>query len=246
MELDDLVSDRRRAFTRRETLPVTLLLIGQGIAHLDSVVGSFMIDGGTILLGRERLPFQVLRVETLQEDGSPLPYFQDNTRVGEPYLLTMTALSRQVAQGITDQLEVEFLTPLAIKSGNVLVRRPQELTFTLLLRAVIRRLYDLATAVCGYRDAKPDFTPLLTPAAAVERTRTDLRWVDFRRFSSCQQSFMDFGGLVGRVGFHGEITPFLPYLLLGSELHIGRHTSFGFGRFRCCFREESSRKSIGS
>ena len=65
IELDDLVSDRRRAFTRRETLPVTLLLIGQGIAHLDSVVGSFMIDGGTILLGRERFPFQVLRVETL-------------------------------------------------------------------------------------------------------------------------------------------------------------------------------------
>lgn len=108
-------------------------------------------------------------------------------------------------------------------------------TFALLLRAILRRLYDLATAVCGYHGAKPDFDALLRQAATIERTHGDLRWVDFPRFSSRQQSLMDFGGLVGRVSFRGEFAPFLPYLLLGADLHIGRHTSFGFGRFRCSF-----------
>jgi hypothetical protein len=49
-----------------EIFPVTFLLIGQGIAHLDSLVGSFMIDGGTVWLGRDQLLFQVLTVETVQ------------------------------------------------------------------------------------------------------------------------------------------------------------------------------------
>lgn len=235
IELDDLRSDHRRAFVRGEIFPVTLLLIGQGIAHLDSLVSAFMIDGGTVALDRQQLPFRVRAVETLQADGSAVPYFQDNTRVGEPVVLTLAALSRQGVPQVTDHLTVEFLTPLALKHDNVLVRQAQDFSFPLLLRAVLRRLYDLAATVCGYRDAKPDFASLLALADTVEQTHAHLRWVDFPRFSSRQQSLMDFGGLVGRIGFRGKFAPLLSYLLLGAELHIGRHTSFGFGRFRCVF-----------
>jgi hypothetical protein len=243
IELADLTSDRHHVFTGSETFPVTFLLIGQGITHLDSVVGALMIDGGVLTLGRERLPFQVLTVETLQGDGGPVPYFHNNTREGEPTVLTLATLSRPPVLQEPDHLEVELLTPLALKSGNILVRKPREFSFALLLRAVLRRLYDLATFACGYRGAKPDFASLLTLAEAIEQIGAELRWVDFRRFSSRQQNLMDFGGLVGRIGFRGEFAPFLPYLLLGAELHIGRHTSFGFGRFRCSFIEESARES---
>ncbi len=237
IELDQLTSDRHRRFTSGESLPVTLVLIGHGIAHLDSIVGALMIDGGRLTLGRNNLSFEVLRIETLQADGRPQPYFQDNRRVGAPCWLTLAEVVQGATPGVTDHLEVELRTPLAMKHGNELVGRSQEFTFALLFRAVLRRLYGLATAVCGYSEAKPDFDSLLQQAAAIERTYIDLRWVDFPRFSSRQQSLMDFGGLVGRIGFRGEFAPFLPYLLLGAELHIGRHTSFGFGRFRCFFRE---------
>jgi hypothetical protein len=235
IELDQLTSDRHRRFTSGESLPVTLVLIGQGVAHLDSVVGAFLIDGGRLTLGRNTLSFEVTHIETLQADGRPLPYFQDNRRIGAPCLLTLAEVMQHATQGITDELDVELLTPLATKHGNVLVGKTREFSFVLLLRAILRRLYDLATAVCGYSGAKPDFDILLRQAATIERTRGDLRWVDFPRFSSRQQSLMDFGGWVGRIGFRGDFAPFLPYLLLGANLHIGRHTSFGFGRFRCSF-----------
>ncbi len=235
IELPDLRSDRHHVFVPGESFAVTFLLIGQGIAHLDSLVSAFMIDGGTVALDRQQLPFRVCTVETLQTGGSAVPYFQDNTRVREPVVLTLAALSRQSVPQVTDHLTVEFLTPLALKHDNVLVRQAQDFFFPLLLRAVLRRLYDLAATVCGYRDAKPDFASLLALADTVEQTHAHLRWVDFPRFSSRQQSLMDFGGLVGRIGFRGKFAPLLSYLLLGAELHIGRHTSFGFGRFRCVF-----------
>ncbi len=90
---------------------------------------------------------------------------------------------------------------------------------------------------------KPDFAALLAQADAIERHQTDLRWIDFRRFSARQQNHMDFGGLVGNVSFWGDFTPFLPALILAAQLHIGRHTSFGFGRFRCRFEETTQPKA---
>jgi len=42
---------------------------------------------------------------------------------------------------------------------------------------------------------------------------------------------MELGGLIGEVGFEGNLTPFLPYLLLGDKIHAGKNTSFGLGKY---------------
>jgi CRISPR/Cas system endoribonuclease Cas6 (RAMP superfamily) len=40
---------------------------------------------------------------------------------------------------------------------------------------------------------------------------------------------MTFGGGMGRVRYAVEPTPWLPLLRAGELLHVGKHTTFGFG-----------------
>lgn len=42
---------------------------------------------------------------------------------------------------------------------------------------------------------------------------------------------MEFIGFTGTLAFKGDITPFTPWLKIGEIIHIGKNTSFGFGKY---------------
>jgi len=37
--------------------------------------------------------------------------------------------------------------------------------------------------------------------------------------------------IVGTLTYEGELTPFLPLILLGQFTHIGKNTTFGLGKY---------------
>ena len=39
------------------------------------------------------------------------------------------------------------------------------------------------------------------------------------------------GGFVGSITFEGDLKGFLPFLLLGEYIHMGKGTSFGLGKY---------------
>ncbi len=43
---------------------------------------------------------------------------------------------------------------------------------------------------------------------------------------------MKLGGIIGTVTYTGQFTPFLPFILLGEFVHIGKNTTFGLGRYQ--------------
>ena len=68
-------------------------------------------------------------------------------------------------------------------------------------------------------------------ASTVSVVSHHLRWFDWERFSSRQNSEMKLGGLLGDVSFEGDVRPFGPLLRAGEIVHVGKGTSFGLGQY---------------
>ena len=43
---------------------------------------------------------------------------------------------------------------------------------------------------------------------------------------------MKLGGFVGSITFEGNMREFMPYLLAGEILHVGKGTGFGLGKYK--------------
>jgi len=86
---------------------------------------------------------------------------------------------------------------------------------------------------CG-KELKVDFRNLIEKAKKVKKEDSNLGWYDWQRYSARQNTRMLLGGFIGKVTFSFDgVEPeqFLPLVLLGSYIHIGKGTSFGLGKY---------------
>ena len=77
-----------------------------------------------------------------------------------------------------------------------------------------------------------DALRLVENARNVTIENSDLHWHDWERYSQRQQTRMKLGGVLGHVVYAGPLRQFMPYLLLGEYVHVGKNTSFGLGQMR--------------
>jgi len=84
---------------------------------------------------------------------------------------------------------------------------------------------------CG-QELNIDFKNLIFQSENVKISNMALRWVDWQRYSSRQDTKMKLGGFVGEVIYVGDIKQFFPFLLLGECIHIGKNCTFGLGKYK--------------
>ncbi len=119
-------------------------------------------------------------------------------------------------------------TPLRLKSQNRLI---SALPFHILVRAMLRRMSSLL--ICyGNESPEINHTELLKLAENIKIADSNLRWSEYRRYSNRQKRAMLIGGIIGSVTYSGELSPFIGLIDFCSKVHIGKQTSFGFGKFR--------------
>ena len=117
--------------------------------------------------------------------------------------------------------ELVFHTPVCLKYQGKYIREFQpEAVFQALFRRIM--MLDYFSEV--YMD---QFEPEEYPQIVCQKA--DMCVV--RRYSSTQDSRVSLRGMTGSVRFHGITEEYLPYVLAGELLHIGKNTSFGFGRY---------------
>lgn len=133
----------------------------------------------------------------------------------------------------TRSLMLHIHTPLRLQhQGHPL--RPQQLSPRTLISAVARR----AALVLEFHAAQAQWGQQVPATAALAEQLTDqrdLRWFDWKRYSSRQQQEMTLGGVVGQWQLHGPaqtLASAWPWLWLGQWLHVGKNASFGLGGYR--------------
>ncbi|MGB9716175.1 MAG: CRISPR system precrRNA processing endoribonuclease RAMP protein Cas6, partial [Thermodesulfovibrionales bacterium] len=106
-----------------------------------------------------------------------------------------------------------------------------DLEFHILIRNLLRRLSLLSYFHCGGEPAELDFKKIIEMAKRVNLKERNLRWYDWERYSTRQDTRMKMGGFVGDIIFEGYIEPFMPFIKAGEILHVGKGTSFGLGKY---------------
>ena len=118
-------------------------------------------------------------------------------------------------------------TPLRIRFDGQIT---DNLEFHILLRNLLRRISSLSYFHCG-KKLDVDFRGLIGKSRAVRQTASDIRWYDWKRYSTRQESWMTLGGIIGSVLYEGDMSDFMPLLRLGEYIHVGKGTSFGLGKY---------------
>ena len=124
-------------------------------------------------------------------------------------------------------LHLSFLTPARLKFDG---RLSPELEFHILIRNLLRRISLLSYFHCG-EELDLDFKGLIERSKSIKVKEENLSWFDWERYSNRQETRMMMGGIIGSVTFEGDLEPFLPFLLLGEYIHVGKGTSFGLGKY---------------
>jgi len=185
-------------------------------------------------LGSERGNLEVIALDALYEDGSFMEIYTPErnklTNANNKYAFD-TFLSFSFP---CDLVILYFLTPLRLHFADQKKETSHENRkkivdfpppFLLLLTRILERAILLSRYYCQAElENDPDFFDLLKQTEAVNILKSELEPVSYHRET--------LKGLAGKIIYHGELTPFLPLLKLGEQIHIGKATSFGFGKYR--------------
>jgi len=223
--------DQRPLYHPGEELSFGLVLAGQGILYLPYFLAVFQ-ELGRLGLGPRRARFaleQVHAVHPLQGERT-LVYRAADERVEEHDLGAGPAeISAHAAALPAGRVSLRFLTPTRLKYADRYVVRP---AFHVLVRRLLSRVSSLAYFHGGER-WEADFRGLIARAQDVRAAHMDTRWVDWERYSTRQEARMVLGGFVGQVTYEGDgLGEFLPLLLLGSLVHVGKACTFGHGWYQ--------------
>jgi len=120
-----------------------------------------------------------------------------------------------------------YLTPLRIQQKKQILS--DTMTAKDFLIALVRRYY-LLDEFYGHDYQAPNFT-LLSEAAMKVVCINDFEPYQWQRYSTRQKQAMTFNGVLGTLRLSGELSVFLPLLVLGQWIHVGSKTTFGMGHY---------------
>jgi hypothetical protein len=209
---------------RPEECDLYLTLFGRANQHLSLLLYALM-RAAAGPKGIQARRFDLVRVwqERVPATGDWRAIFKAGGRL-EP-----VAPQNLAAPPAPSDIAIVFHTPLRVKRDGRHVGA-RDLRFGDLFSNLLRRV-SMLTYFHTETPLETDFRRLVDTAKTVE-ARTDLRWVELRRYSSRQKTSMQLGGVTGRMEIRGQdLSHFWPYLWLGQWTHAGAAATMGLGRY---------------
>ena len=213
--------DYRENFYAGDLLEFRLILFGKTIVYFNQFMQAFTMLGISGL-GKERAKFRICSVKNqwknviVDEESLCL----DNYCIQTVGNYVDSRMKQILKRGLENR--VIFRTPMTVKYQNEYV---QEFQIVPLAEALKRRIYML-DCFEGIECDLRKFQPAL-PQIMEQRHRFTL----VRRYSNRKDRHMELKGIRGYM-VTGEMgNEFLRLLLAGELVHVGKHSSFGFGKY---------------
>ena len=210
-----------------------LVLIGKAIEFLPYFVIAFHILGEWGLgerVGRYRGSCFLEKIESFDDSGKHrIVYIGESQQLSDEYSIITSEDILDTADKIDQNIiTLEFLTPTRIKSRG---RLRDSIDFEMLIRSLLRRILALSYFHCD-QELELDYKTLVQEATQkVQKVHEESQWNEWSRYSRRQNARMSLGGFKGKITFEGDLGTFIPFLLLGQYIHVGKGTAFGLGKY---------------
>ncbi len=219
--------DYRDRVEAGDTLRFNLILFGKTIVYFTSFFTAFY-GLGTRGLGKADGKFSIVSVTNSRN----MPIFDGEKLNMDRYEILKVADYISFRKG---QLKnagptgLKFQSPLSVKYRGEELRAFDPIA---IMESACRRIYML-DCFEGIESNVHDLS--FIEALTIPELRGEShRYVSVRRFSNHQGSAMYLKGIEGEMHLSAITDEALDILLAGELVHIGKNTSFGFGRYRVC------------
>ncbi len=207
-------------FQMGDILEFQLLLFGKTIVYFSQFVQA-VYQLGTVGLGREDSHYEIAYIRnTLGKDIlKGMNICMDQCKV----LTLRDYVAYRLRQNPGQEGRIRFKTPVTLKYQGEF---QQHLSMEAVLPAVLRRIFIMdcfENLKCEALRWEEEYPKVLQESS---------RPITVYRYSSTQDQKMPLKGIKGEMVLSEIPEGLLPVLLAGEVLHIGKNTSFGFGRYR--------------
>lgn len=209
----------RERFEEKDRLYFHLLLFGKTIMYFSQFLQGFYMLGQQGL-GKEKIPYQILQVRNEQGETVVNGYQVDLQKLG------ISTIDRYVQNRMEEfdknktEYVLKFQSPVSIKyDGNFI----QKFNAEAIARSALRRIFSFDC----FEGIEVEYSELDDVPETISQ---NARPVSIRRFSS-NSGRMELHGILGELIISNVSEELLCYLLACEKLHIGKNTSFGFGRY---------------
>lgn len=205
-------------FAAGDQLEFEMLLFGRMAVYFGQILQAFQYLGA-FGLGKHQAHFRIVEVTNSRRekilDGNDV--YMSNIK-----LMTIADYVAYRKNRTKNAGKLIFHTPLALRIRGV---EQKEFSIAEILRATERRLYML-NCYEGINVERPEID-LHVPEQVSQRARQ----FSVKRFSSTHDQKIRLDGICGEVELKDVDEMALELLLAGELIHIGKNTSFGFGRY---------------
>lgn len=225
--------DRERIYKPDALLGFNLILLGKAIEYLPYFIYTFE-ELGKIGIGKGRGKYNLVKIEGIKanDEGERTIVYLSKDKTIKPIKAEELNLPNEIEFGTDKEsaIRLKFSSPARIQYKRELTA---DLEFHILITSLLRRICLINYFHCEGKEPPWDHRQIIAGAGNVSIADNRLKWWDWERYSSRQQTRMKMGGLVGEITYKGNLIPFMPILKAGEILHVGKGTSFGLGKYLC-------------
>ena len=212
--------DRRTKYKKGSRFEFFLTLFGESIVFFNSYLQAFH-QLGMAGIGKHHSRFRICEIRNTEGELLVLGSQVDMSRYVIHTISDYILYRKETLLNMNGKWTLTFQTPLSMKHRRYFM---QEFYSEALVKGAARRI-QMLNYYTGTESTFPEFAEY--PEIDEQRVRKEA----VRRYSGTHNSHIILHGISGNVVFQNMPEECLDYLIAGELTHMGRNTSFGFGKY---------------